>query len=303
MYISVVIPLYNKKEFIYRCLTSVLTQTYSNFEIIIVNDGSTDNSLEFIKSKFDSSKFNVFSQKNAGVSAARNKGVSLANYKWIAFLDADDYWHENFLQEIVKTIKKFPNASLCSTGYQFLSANHFKRAKLCVSGAGDYRVIDNYFLSSCKGDLPITASSVAINKEHFKAVERFPEGWAMGEDIYLWMKMAINFQLVICMKTLVTYDHSDENSATKKNQVLDILPHVNALEYWIHNNKIPEPLNKSAAILLHRSYIYTAFQNIKYGNKKKAANLMTSPNVFNGWHKLVIRILPICPDWITKRLN
>lgn len=303
MNFSIVIPLYNKEKYIERCLTSILFQTLKPFEVIIINDGSTDSGPNIIRNNFSQDNIIFLTQQNSGVSNARNAGVAVANGDWVAFLDADDYWEDNYLLEISNLINRFPYISLCATGYQFHSNNINKVAKINIDGEDDYRILSNYFLSSCKGDLPITASSVVIKKSDFLAVGGFPDGWVMGEDIYLWMKMAINYKLAVCMKTLVTYDHSDENSATKKNRVLDILPHVDSLESWLQNGEIPEPLKKDAEILLHRSYVYTAFQNIKYGNKQKASTLITSPNVFNGWHKLAIRILTICPDWLTKRLN
>jgi glycosyltransferase involved in cell wall biosynthesis len=303
MNISIIIPLYNKEKFIERCLNSIFSQTLKSFEVIIVDDGSTDKGADLIREKFSKGNLRLITQENSGVSKARNTGVSVAKYSWVAFLDADDYWEKDFLLEISNTVKLFPNVSLCSSGYQFLSGGIYRKANLRVPGKSSYRIIDNYFRSSCDGDLPITASSVVIKKSDFLKIGGFPEDWNMGEDIYVWMKMSINFQLAICTKTLVTYDHSDENSATKNNLVLDILPHVNALEDWLKNDNIPEHLKKHAAYLLHRSYIYTAFQNIKYGSNYKAATLISSPNVFNGWHKLVIKTLTLCPDWLIKRLN
>lgn len=305
MKISIVIPLYNKQNFIRRCLNSILNQSYSNYEIIIVDDGSEDLGPDIIVNEYKLSNLTLLRQLNSGVSIARNRGVSEADGQWVAFLDADDYWHENFLLEIYKTIKIFPNISLCSTGYQFQIGNNIKKAKLFVSGKGEYRVIDNYFLSSCRGALPITASTVAIKREVFQNIGGFPENWKMGEDIYLWMKIAINFKLGICLKVLATYDHSDQDSATKKNPVLDILPHVKSLEVWLVNDKIPKRLRGSAEELLHRSYIYTALQNIKYGNKYKAIKLASSSNVTRIRHKLLIKTLALLPYWfityLTKR--
>ncbi len=303
MNISIIIPLYNKVKYIERCLTSIYSQSYKSYEVIVVDDGSTDDGASVVLDKFSQNNLRLITQKNSGVSKARNAGVTVAKHSWVAFLDADDFWDKDFLLEVSNTFEIYPDASLFSSGYQFLSGGSFNTANVCVSGKGNYRIIDNYFRSSCDGDLPITASSVVINKADFLQIGGFPEGWAMGEDIYLWMKMAINFKLAICTNILVTYDHSVENSATKSNVVLEILPHVNSLASWLYNNEIPEPLRQDAAKLLHRSYIYTALQNIKFGNKCKASALMASPHVYNGWHKLAIKTLILCPEWFIKRLN
>ena len=88
---SIVIPLYNKAEYVPKTLASVLNQTYSDFELIIVDDGSTDDSLEVINSFVDN-RIKIVKQKNGGVSAARNRGIIEAKYELIALLDADDWW-------------------------------------------------------------------------------------------------------------------------------------------------------------------------------------------------------------------
>ncbi|MCP4971863.1 MAG: glycosyltransferase family 2 protein, partial [Arcobacter sp.] len=115
---SVIIPLYNKENYIENTLQSVLDQTYKDFELIIVNDGSTDNSLEKTKNYLSSFvNHKIISQKNKGLSATRNKGVLEAKGEVIAFLDADDFWHPNFLEHIHNLFLEFPEASLFGTSY------------------------------------------------------------------------------------------------------------------------------------------------------------------------------------------
>src|SRR5690554_5521626 len=95
---SVVIPLYNKELSISNTIQSVLDQTFQNFEIVIVNDGSTDNSVKEVE-KFDDKRIRLIHQENQGVSAARNRGIKEARYEWIAFLDGDDLWEKEHLEE------------------------------------------------------------------------------------------------------------------------------------------------------------------------------------------------------------
>ena len=96
---SVVIPLYNKEHYIAGTLRSVLTQTFPDYEVIVVDDGSTDHSLQACKT-VQSDKIRIVQQANQGVSAARNKGIELAAGEYICFLDADDTWHPDYLQNI-----------------------------------------------------------------------------------------------------------------------------------------------------------------------------------------------------------
>ena len=108
---SVIIPLYNKAPYIERAVKSVLSQDYPHFEIIVVNDGSSDGG-EKIVTKLEDERLKLVSQKNAGVSAARNKGALEAKSEYLAFLDGDDTWEPNFLSELVKLIADFPNAGI-----------------------------------------------------------------------------------------------------------------------------------------------------------------------------------------------
>ena len=112
--ISVVIPLYNKEKYIKNTIESVINQDFKDFEIIIVNDGSTDHSLEIAK-QFEQPGIKIINQENQGVANARNKGVQYSNGEIIAFLDADDIWLSNHLREIYSLHQKFPKAGFFAT--------------------------------------------------------------------------------------------------------------------------------------------------------------------------------------------
>ena len=114
--ISVVIPLYNKAHTIVNTLGSILGQTFDDFEVIIVNDGSTDNGVEVIQNYTQDSRIRIVEQKNQGVSVARNVGVKESKYNYISFLDGDDYWDEKYLENVFLAIKNYPNAGMYITG-------------------------------------------------------------------------------------------------------------------------------------------------------------------------------------------
>ena len=120
---SVVIPLYNKEHYIASTLRSVLAQTYPDYEVIVVDDGSTDNSLQTCKT-VQSDKIQIVQQANQGVSAARNKGIELAAGEYICFLDADDAWHPDYLQNIETIVQKYPqSANICKWPLQGIAHN------------------------------------------------------------------------------------------------------------------------------------------------------------------------------------
>src|SRR5574344_1047459 len=116
--ISVVIPLYNKERYIERALRSVLNQTFGDFEIVVVNDGSTDASVSVVEG-IEDSRIRIINQKNGGVSAARNRGIEESKYDIVAFLDADDVWKENHLSVIAELIDKYPACGVFATSYYF----------------------------------------------------------------------------------------------------------------------------------------------------------------------------------------
>lgn len=183
---SIIIPLYNKETYISRSIQSVLQQSYSNFELIIVNDGSTDNSQSIVES-IDDNRIRLINQKNAGVSAARNRGVKESKFEFVAFLDADDYWLPNHLEVLANLIADFQaEASVFSTNFSRI----FKEKTTQLNRNDLYRgIVTNYFKATKK--LSLTHSScICIQKNLFLDVGGFDTRFSMGEDIDLWKKLA-----------------------------------------------------------------------------------------------------------------
>ena len=145
-FFSVIIPLYNKAEYISDCITSALNQLFKDYEIVVVNDGSTDASVSIVKT-FSSEKIKLFHQKNLGASKARNNGVSFAKGKYVAFLDADDIWRPNHLQVLKESIDLFPNAGLYANNYAIKhSRSYISATKLNIQITDDKPIqLDNFF--------------------------------------------------------------------------------------------------------------------------------------------------------------
>ena len=171
---SIIIPLYNKAPYIERAINSVLNQSLQNFEIIVVNDGSSDGG-EKIVTKLEDERLKLVSQKNAGVSAARNKGALEAKSEYLAFLDGDDTWEPNFLSELVKLIADFPNAGIYGTSNSFIYPNGKKVARKGWNGKSMYI---QYF------------SPVAHGLEEFTILDKEPTGTTKPLLPFLMMKTA-----------------------------------------------------------------------------------------------------------------
>ena len=188
--ISVIIPLYNKEQFIEATLLSVLNQTFSDYEIIIINDGSTDKSVEVVNS-FDDERIILYTNKNKGVSHARNFAISKANSDLIALLDGDDQWEPNHLKNLYKLYTSFPNCGLYATAYskQFFNGKKMKAHFNGVS-SDHFGVIEDYFLASIIDSIAWT-SAVLIPKKTILEIGGFDEEMRSGQDTDLWVRIAL----------------------------------------------------------------------------------------------------------------
>lgn len=212
MNFSVIIPLYNKENHIQRAIKSVLNQTHQQFEIIIVDDGSTDESLHKAKA-FNDHRIKLFTRTNGGVSSARNYGIKKSSYDYVGLLDADDTWKPGFLESIKKIINEFPGAGAYATHYEFIDGSKPTPANVNVSLISGSAGKVNYFKSALKSPL-ITASSVVIKKSIFNEVGYFSTDLTRGEDLEMWCRIALNYPIVYLNETLARYYKNSDNRAT-----------------------------------------------------------------------------------------
>ncbi len=193
---SVVIPLYNKSLYIEKTLHSIINQKYKNYEVIIVNDGSTDNSKEVVEDiieNLDSDtkiKFKLLNKSNSGVSSTRNYGVKHSAYDYITFLDADDYWEEYHLSNFVSLIDKYSDkVDMFSNASKQLQNGRFIFPKLSIYG--NYIGIVDYFKVSLISNGFIHTSGVCVKKDVMNN-NLFPLGMKNFEDMITWAKIANN---------------------------------------------------------------------------------------------------------------
>lgn len=201
---SVIIPLYNKAPYVRKALDSVFAQTYKDFELIIVDDGSTDNSLTIVNdfvNMVESGKWRVESQKKAGVAAARNNGVAKSHGEYVCFLDADDWWESDFLAEMDRLIMEYPDAGLYATNYVY-----FKPGKIHVALKLN-RGYMNYPDAYLHGAMPVWTGAACMPRKVFDEMGGFPVGIKIGEDFLLWAKTALHYKVAFCEKPLAYYNN------------------------------------------------------------------------------------------------
>jgi glycosyltransferase involved in cell wall biosynthesis len=211
---SIVIPLYNKEQSIVNTIKSVLNQSYQDFEIVVVNDGSTDNSLKLVE-QINDSRIRIINKPNRGVSSARNRGIKEAKSELIALLDGDDLWEHNYLEEMNSLIIDFPDRAIWGCNYDIIdNGKHVERiVNLPILFKGE---LNDYFDGSKNYPLFWT-SSVILKKSKTIEIGGFDERITIGEDLDLWFRMILNYPPPIFYnKVLAHYNMIDPNSAMKK---------------------------------------------------------------------------------------
>ncbi|GAA0758121.1 glycosyltransferase family 2 protein [Psychroflexus lacisalsi] len=213
-FFSIVIPLFNKENYILKTLDSVLKQEYKNFEVIVINDGSTDHSLEKVNTIKDS-RIRVISQKNQGVSAARNNGITKAKGQYIALLDADDYWYPHHLSSLKQLIELFPNAGVYCDAYEIIMQNKTTRkADFNINLRESPQIIDNYFEASLVNPI-IWTSSAAFSKDKFQVIGPFDVRLRTAQDLDFFARAALKFSVAFQPKVGMRYYKDSENNLAK----------------------------------------------------------------------------------------
>ena len=205
MKFSVIIPLYNKAPYLIKALETVCAQTYRDYEIIVINDGSTDNSAvvaeEYLKSTHGIN-YKIIHQPNAGVSVARNKGVEASIGEYIAFLDADDWWMPIYLEHMEQLITEFPGAGLYASNYVYYKPS---KTRVMLNIPRGYINYPNSYYES--GAMPIWTGATIMPRKVFDEMGGFPTGINLGEDFLLWAKTALHCPVVFNNEPLAYYNN------------------------------------------------------------------------------------------------
>ena len=301
--ISIIIPLYNKAHQIRNTLTSVLLQTYRDFELIIVDDGSTDDSIAEVQ-KFDDGRIRVIHQRNSGVSAARNRGIKEAKYDLIAFLDADDEWKPDYLDTQNRLAQKYPECSVFACNYEFhnskgqITPTIIKKLPF-ISETG---VLTNYFEVASASHPPLWTSAIIVRKKAIEAVGGFPVGIKSGEDLLAWARLAVKFKIAYNRTPLAIYNlgegyeysnlpprKQDTGDPVGKNllSLYNVHPDISGFRKYISH--------------WHRMRASTA---IRFGDRKETIHeslVALKYNPYNG-KILLFMILAICPKKIRNNI-
>ena len=275
MKFSIVIPLYNKASYIEWAIRSALAQTFADLEVIVIDDGSSDGSGELVTAIGDP-RVRIVRQENAGVSVARNRGIAMAKGEWVAFLDADDWHHPQFLEMLVMAQRLHPQADMvCSTYVSIPDAQgDWPPPWALPEGAPSVELIS---------DLParwiqaptVNTSTVAIRTEKLNEMQPcFAPGESFGEDVDLWLRLGETSQIALIHVPLVAYRISMEDSLTSINTQLTIPPYLLRMKHRNYDNVNHSSLKRSSLRLVSHLEITTAREALMAGERLTAINIL-----------------------------
>lgn len=226
-FFSIIIPLFNKENFIESTLKSVLNQSFIDFEVLIVNDGSTDKSEEKAL-KFKDTRIQYFYKENGGVSSARNFGIEKVQSDYITFIDADDYWHPDFLQEMFKNSNRFPDLKVFSAAIEVETSKKIILSSYSIEKTDDYQIV-NYFDASLK-ETVICTSCAVFHKSVFEKAGLFDIQLKSGEDTDMWIRIGLIYPVLFSWKILARYVYDGKSLAKNHKNT------INSLDFSIYTS-------------------------------------------------------------------
>ena len=275
--ISVVVPLYNKSSYVLEALDSVFTQTFAAHEVIVVDDGSTDDGVNRVKSVWQPA-VRLIQQSNAGVAVARNTGINAATGDVIAFLDADDRYLPDFLATIEQLVQDFPYACVFGTAFHQFSDASPERFELASSCNGMRRgIVDNFYSRWCRSSF-ICSSSIAVRTATLREANiNFPVGEHLGEDQDVWFRLAERYPVAFEPTVLSEYRVHVAGSATQSARLVELLPCYQRLATRLANGDVPPRLVTAARRLVASHYLNVARSRLNAGDKQGATRLVLDP--------------------------
>ncbi len=255
--ISVVIPTYNRVALLERALDSVLAQTLSADEIIVVDDGSTDGTVSMLKSHYHG--VNFIEQDNQGVSAARNAGIKTASHSWIALLDSDDVWHANKLERQVQELKNAPEHLICHCDEIWI------RNGQRVNQMDKHKKTGGHIFQHCLPLCAISPSAIMIHGSLFEEIGLFDETLPACEDYDLWLRICSRYPVLYVDEALITKYGGHDDQLSRKYWGMDRF-RIQALNKIISETKLNDSDRQAAIkIMIKKINIYLAGAE-KHGN-------------------------------------
>ena len=291
--ISVVIPLYNKRFFVSSCLESIGEQTFKDFEIIVVDDGSTDGSAE-VAQVYLRCKDRLIRQRNAGVSAARNKGIAESRGKYVTFLDADDKWEPGYLEAVVDLADRYPEAGILATGYR-MQFPKGRAVEVTISEVNHHQthLVFDYFRRSI-GWAFIWTGCITIPRKVLTMMEGFPANvpGIQSEDLDLWSRIALRYPIAYDTRILAVYNLGIPGQYASRlhdfsRNPIGCLPYIRFLHSVVAESWVAASLRNDILAYIKNQLIECAYYILRTANR----------SAFMYWLRDTLSTFP-CPWWV-----
>jgi len=263
-FFTVIVPVFNKEPHIFRSVNSVLNQSFSNFELIIVDDGSTDDSLKEINKFKDSRVIVLENLKPTGPSAARNTGVRHAKGDWVSFLDADDEWASFYLQKVYEGIQSYPEVSIVSSGYNISKGNNMLNQDTYYS-RNFHKGVHIYDIKTfLGGPRPICTSVATIKKDLLMRSGGFDEKFRHGEDVELWLRLLLIYEAKGLWLSYMgaTYHMDSVNMVTSQKYHIEPAVYLTIKDLLSSNNEIATDVRKLLKVYSNNRFFKIAKQKV-----------------------------------------
>ena len=299
-FFSIIIPLYNKENYIKQTLNSVLSQEYYNYEIIVIDDGSTDKGFSIVSEiAKKNKKIKIYQQTNQGVSIARNNGLKHAKYNYICFLDADDIWYPSFLTKVNHLIENYPKADIFAVN---LYHNYGKKKKSYIDKTlPDYFTegyIENYFKTFRNGKSILMPSNTCLRREILTDDPLFMPDIKLTEDTELWCRLALKSKIAFTKDFCVEYRIEKRIPKIERTHYI-----VESLENQLASGSIPEKYIDDILVIIQYQLLVSALFFILNNRKMQAKEILFGRNLISFKRKRYLLIgLLYLPSFISRFL-
>lgn len=266
--VSIIVPMFNSEKFILRCIDSLINQTYKNIEIIVIDDGSTDNSVKEL-SKYKDERLKVYVKENKGVSSARNYGIKKSNGDYLLFVDSDDYIEDSMIDEMINRVSNESTFIFCNNDEIF--KNRIDKRILFSGTAGELNK-EVVFREIASGKAGLVCSKLVSSKVIKYNSIAFDENLKVGEDQIFFLEVAEKTEKFFYInKELYHYDRRNEESVTlkyKENLHENFICLKSKVEDFFIRNNLSSNYDKELLFYKQISFLWVAFNNEVIGIKK-----------------------------------
>lgn len=247
-FFSIIIPTFNRSALLKRALESIYKQTFSEYEVIVIDDGSTDDTAKMLQADFPSVKY--LYQENDGVSSARNKGLKIAKGEWLAFLDSDDEWLSSKLEKQIAILKLTPDAKICHTEEIWV------RNGVRVNQMKKHKKTGGWIFPQCLPLCAMSPSSIVIHRSVFDEVGEFDTSLPACEDYDLWLRITAKYPVLYVEEPQIKKYGGHEDQLSQKHWGMDRY-RIKALQKIIAGDRLSlENKQQAITMLLKKSKIF-----------------------------------------------